>query len=501
MLQTSTSFSAFSLLTLLARPSSIGAVICALAMSIPSANAQEPTMQSQPTTIEVRDVGEIEAVEHTLMVPENRNNPESREIALRFVILPAVQPSDQSPVVYLAGGPGGSATGTARSRRWPLFDALRQDRDVILLDQRGTGRSDTPPVCTSSVGWTEADVANRDTFVQKQVAAFAECETIWRSKGVDLGGYTTQQSAADIAAVSEALGKKLSLLGISYGTHLALAAIKYHSEVLDRVALVSVEGLDQTVKLPARTDAYFARLENGLNASRVAAGLEPYPALAPALRTALARIERDRPVVDVFVARGRPPVKRTLGAFAVQSAIAFSLADPDRAHDVAEGILAMAADDPDYSFMAFRGFVMPERIRLRAMPTIMDIASGVSPDRMQMIEAQAKDALFGDATNFPMPHLASAGAAYVLPPEFREGPEGDTTILVVSGTLDGRTYPESAIEATQGLANRSVLTVENGGHNLFFDHPEVVPSILAFLRGQPLEYNRIVAPLPEVPAR
>lgn len=501
MLQNSISFTPLSLLTSLARPSLTGAVICALAMSMPSANAQEPLMQSQPTTIEVRDVGEIEAVEHTLMVPENRNNPESREIALRFVVLPAAQPSGQSPVAYLAGGPGGSATGTAQSRRWPLFDALRQDRDVILLDQRGTGRSDTPPVCTSSVGWTETDIGNRDTFVQKQVAAFSECEAFWLAEGVDLDGYTTQQSAADIAAVSEALGEKLSLLGISYGTHLALAAIKYHPDALDRVALVGVEGLDQTVKLPSRTDAYFARLENALNASRVAAGNEPYPALAPALRTALARIERDRPVVDMFVARGRPPIKRTLGAFAVQSAIAFSLADPDRADDVAQAILAMAADDPDYSFMVFRGFVMPERIRMRAMPSIMDIASGVSPDRMQIIEAQAKDALFGDATNFPMPHLASAGSAYVLPPEFRDDPEGGTPTLIVSGTLDGRTYAESAIEATDGLTNRSVLTVENGGHNLFFDHPEVVPSMVAFLRGEPLADNHLVAPLPEATAR
>ena len=458
-------------------------------------------MQSQPTTLEVRNVGEIEAVEHTLMVPENRNNPESREIALRFVVLPATQPTGQSPVVYLAGGPGGSATGTAQSRRWPLFDALRQDRDVILLDQRGTGRSYAPPVCTSSVGWNETDIADRDTFVRKQTEAFAECEAYWRSEGVDLNGYTTQQSAADIAAVSEALGKQLSLLGISYGTHLALATIKYHPEVLDRVALVSAEGLDQTVKLPTRTDDYFARLEAALNASRVGAGAEPYPSLGSALKTALERIERDRPVVDVFVARGEPPVKRSLGAFAVQSAIAFSLSDPDRAHDVAQAILAMAADDPDYSFMAFRGFVMPERIRMRAMPTIMDIASGVSPERMQLIETQAEGAIFGDATNFPMPHLASAGAAYVLPPEFREGPEGDTPTLVVSGTLDGRTYPESALEATRGLSDRSVLTIENGGHNLFFDHPEVVPSIVAFLSGEPIEHDRLVAPLPEAASR
>lgn len=456
---------------------------------------------SQPTVIEVRDAGQIEAVEHTLLVPENREDPDSRDIALRFVVLPAIEPSGKSPVVYLAGGPGGSATGTAQSRRWPLFDALRQGRDVILLDQRGTGRFYSPAPCTSSVGWNEADIADRATFVQKQIAAFAECEAFWLGEGDDLKGYTTEQSAADIAAVSQALGQKVSLIGISYGTHLALATIKSHPEIVDRAVVASVEGLDQTVKLPARTDAYLFRLEQALNASLFAAGRRPYPDLGEALRTALLRIERDRPVVDVYVARGQPPVKRTLGPFAVQLAIAFSLADPERSHDVAQGILAMAADEPDYSFMAFRGFLMPERIRMQAMPSIMDIASGVSPDRMDLIDAQAQSALLGDATNFPMPHLLGPGSAYLLPAEFRSDPEGDTPVLVISGTLDGRTYPESALEATRLLPNRSVMTVENGGHNLFFHHPEVVPTILAFLDAGQFEQTRLVAALPAAPER
>lgn len=474
-------------------------ILCAtaaLVMFPMTAHAQSAPVTSQPTTLNVRDVGEVEAIEHTIMVPENRSDQDSRMIAVRYVELPAINPAGHSPVIYLAGGPGGSATGTAEARRWAFFDALRQTHDVILLDQRGTGRSDSPPLCTSSVTWGPDDIGDRETFVAKQQEAFAECEAFWTEAGVDLKGYTTSENARDIRAVAEALGGKVSLVGISYGSHLALATMKYHSDILDRVVLVSVEGLNQTVKLPERTDAFFARLQSALDESAVAAGGEPYPDLAEAMRTVLARVEADKPVVDVFLRRGEPPQPRTIGPFAVQAAVAFSLADPRRGHDVARGIVAMAADEPDYTFMQFRGFMMPQRVRMRAMGTIMDLASGISGDRLKLVEEQAKTAIFGDVTNFPMPHLNDQGAPYRLSPYFRLDPMSERPTLVISGTLDGRTYPESGLEATSGLMNRTVITVENAGHNLFFDHPDIVPSMIRFLSGEEVEDTTLVAPLP-----
>lgn len=482
-------------------PKAIGlprAIAFALSACAAPALASDDSISSKPTTIAVRDVGVIEGVEYTLKVPENRGADDSRQIALRFVVLPALQPSGAPPVIYLAGGPGGSATGAARSRRWPLFDALRQNRNVILLDQRGTGRSYAPPPCISSSGWSAQDVGDRATFVTKQREALRQCVAFWTEEGVDLAGYTTAESVADVAAVAEAVGGKVSLLGISYGTHLALATLKAHPEIVDRAGLVSVEGLDQTVKLPARTDAYFARLQEALDADAIAAGRAPYPDLAAALRRALARIERDQPVVEMFVARDRPPVRRTLGSFAVQRALAYALADPDRAHDVARGILAMAADEPDYSFMAFWGSLMPDTLELGAMPTVMDLASGVSSERLQQVESQAETALLGDAVSFPMPHLDAEDMPFRLPDSFREAPTGDTPVMVVAGTLDGRTYPESAMEATAGFSQRTFLTVANAGHDLFFSHPQIVPDLVRFLDGLPVDSRLVTADLPSL---
>lgn len=239
------------------------------------------------------------------------------------------------------------------------------------------------------------------------------------------------------------------------------------------------------------------RLQAALDKSAAAAGGEPYPDLADALRRALDRIEASPPTIDVYVGRDSPPVQRTLGAFAVQRAISYALSDPDRAGDVADAILAMAAEEPDYTWMAYWGWSMPDRIDLDAMPTVMDLASGISEERQALVDEQAATALLSDAPNFPMPHLYDSTAPYALPDSFREPPISNRPALIFSGTLDGRTYPPSALEATEGLSDRTIVTVENAGHNLFFDHEDVVPTILRFLDGDVVETSTLIADPPQ----
>jgi pimeloyl-ACP methyl ester carboxylesterase len=69
--------------------------------------------------------------------------------------------------------------------------------------------------------------------------------------------------------------------------------------------------------------------------------------------------------------------------------------------------------------------------------------------------------------------------------------------LLLSGTLDGRTYPESQREAVAGLDRLQAITVVNAGHNLFMTSPEVTTAIERFMRGEPLQSPRITVPLPD----
>ena len=138
-----------------------------------------------------------------------------------------------------------------------------------------------------------------------------------------------------------------------------------------------------------------------------------------------------------------------------------------------------------------------EPVSLRAMPTAMDMASGISAERRALFESQAPDGLIGRYLNFPMPQLDNALPGLDLGPDFRRGPVGDTPLLLLTGTLDGRTYPEGQSEAVAGLTGVTQVMVRNAGHNLFMTSPEVAEVMADFMRGDPVRTREIVVPLPD----
>ena len=190
----------------------------------------------------------------TLDVPENWSDPEGRRIQIGYLVLAstAAQPM-ADPVVFLAGGPGSSPLTTAEI--WARFFAgLRQERDVVFFDQRGTRLSSPlrceaytkrmalvlPPDEDDSAGTPAAPVypaelTNPDELLQnarEQYGPSAEaCARQLTEQGVDLSQYTTAASANDAVALVKALGyDDYNLYGISYGTRLALEVMRNHPE-------------------------------------------------------------------------------------------------------------------------------------------------------------------------------------------------------------------------------------------------------------------------------
>ena len=106
-------------------------------------------------------------------------------------------------------------------------------------------------------------------------------------------------------------------------------------------------------------------------------------------------------------------------------------------------------------------------------------------------------ALLGDALNFPMPHLRDAFGSLDLGDEFRIPVSTDVPALLLSATLDGRTYPESQRETIAGFSNVVHVVIENAGHNLFMVSPRVTETILAFMRGETMADARWAIPPPD----
>lgn len=440
----------------------------------------------------------VKAYEGTIKVLENRSNPNSRLIPLSYVRFPATGNKKGSPIIYLAGGPGGSGVSTAQypNFRFPLFMALRKQCDVIALDQRGTGKSRVAPKCTSkqTVPLTVKLTELQRTKLYR--AAAKECLEYWEKEGVDVLGYTTVQNALDIDDLRRHLqADKVTLWGISYGSHLALASLKLLHGKIDKVVIASAEGLNQTVKLPARTNAYFDRLQIAINQQTKAA--KAYPDIKAMMHRVHTMLS-ETPISLKIPQKDGSHLKFLFQSFHMQAIASMMIADPQRG---VSRLLSMyqGLDNGVSNFLPAvvkRAKFDNNKISFSVMSFGMDIASGMTASRKKLVTKQSETALLGNLLSFPMPQLNRVVEGLDLGDDFRGFPKSDVPTLLLTGTLDGRTYIEAQKEATQGLTNLTQVIVKNAGHNLFMVSPKVTEVIKRFLAGKEVNTQEIEVKLP-----
>ena len=127
----------------------------------------------------------------------------------------------------------------------------------------------------------------------------------------------------------------------------------------------------------------------------------------------------------------------------------------------------------------------------------MDIASGVSPKHLEAFREQAKTAIPAGVLNFPPPRFLGTFDVPDLGEAFRAPVETSAPVLLLTGTLDGRTYPEGHREILEALENGQQLVIENAGHDLFLSNPRVGEAIVDFLSGRKVDTKTITIPPPE----
>lgn len=451
-----------------------------------------PALTVEPYTFTASNGTKVEAERGTFEVPENRRDPNSRKIKIGFVRFKSTAATPGDPIVYLAGGPGASGTGTAQGARFPIFMALREASDVIAYDQRGTGMSQSMPSCVATPPFGLTTPVTRETIVPFFRERLAKCFDWWKSQGVDIDSYTTLENAHDIEDLRRALGaKKLNLWGISYGSHLGLAFMKYHGASVNRAVLSGIEGLDQTIKRPALTDKMFGHVQELINADPAAKAA--YPDLAGMMRRVHANLNAE-PAKVTFTPQGASaPVTLTFDGFAVQLLASGSIADPPAIARLP--VLYAELDRGAYERVGPLLWGLRQQTNaFRGMPEAMDVASGATAARLALVTKEAETSLLGDTLNFPMPHVMGIRPQLDAGDAFRAPFRSDIPALFISGTLDGRTYPDEAEEEIKGFRNRSRLIVENGGHNIYEADQRVADAVLAFFKGQPTPTRILMAP-------
>jgi pimeloyl-ACP methyl ester carboxylesterase len=190
------------------------ASVISMAQSAPP--APKPTLELKPCRLEhpARMLA-LPAQCGRLSVPEDPSKPDGRRIELFVARVSAISLNKApDPLFLIAGGPGTSAVDLYTSSAAP-FDRVRRLRDIILVDQRGTGRSNR----------LDCDYGNRDLFADVEEIKVGPENIKCRdelSKTSDLRQYTTSIAVKDLDTVRAALGyQRINIYGSSYGTRVA----------------------------------------------------------------------------------------------------------------------------------------------------------------------------------------------------------------------------------------------------------------------------------------
>ncbi len=418
----------------------------------PSRDAPARTLELAPCHVEGLDAS---ALCGTLEVPLDHADPEDARIGLRVAVVPARREPRPDPVFLLAGGPGQGAV-NAYAPVLSLLRELNRDRDIVLVDQRGTGES-APLRC-------ERD----DDDLRKLLDPTPDPERTLacRSRYEGLEHYLTPTAMDDLDLVRASLGyPQINLIGGSYGTRAALVYARQHPEHVRTMVLDGVAPVDMAIPQSFAADAQ-------ASFDRLVAACKRHPACAerfadPAadLDAILDRLAREPAEVVVPHPRTAVPTELTLSRDAVALGVRGLLYAPTVA-----GLLPLAlakARDGDYAplvtQMALVGDSMAETMSEGLTMSVLCAEDVPFVDR-EAARADTTTTFVGAAVVETMSASCETWGVDPIDDAYREPVASDVPTLLLSGELDPVTPPRWAARAARTLSRSREVVVPGAGH-------------------------------------
>jgi len=435
-----------------------------------------------------------------LTVPERHEVPDGPMIQLAVAIMsPVGGNAVDTPLVILNGGPGQDSGVILSAMGMPTFPAytLRQNRQVIVFDQRGVGASRPSLACPEIA---EDDRLYQSMSVNESSALLtglaAQCRDRLVGEGVDLGAYTSAQSAADVAALRVAVGyEEIDLYGVSYGTRLALTIMRDHPEGIRSVILDANYPLqrDLYADAPATFNAALQGMFAGCAADAFCAQVNPD--LPGALQQAVEQLNAS-------------PVPMTITPYGLTETIDLELDGVGFLNSVVFASLYATPLIPLLPYVittTANGIMAPVEQFLMVLLASPPISYG-----MYYSIQCSEEIPFADET---APATPVAEALPLLPviadyfqvddslePVCEDWPvdapnpienqpvTSDIPTLIVDGALDPVTSPDNAFLIAEGLPNATVAIFPGAGHSLL-DQPCPLSIFVAFLADPATEPN------------
>jgi pimeloyl-ACP methyl ester carboxylesterase len=418
--------------------------------------------------------GPIEAVEvrpHPCRVPdsdqevlcatypvwENRETRQGRKIGLHIVIIPALGPDKQpDPIFILGGGPGEAITEAAG---YFAGSGLRQKRDIVLIDQRGTGRSN-PLHCSLYGKPVDVRLATGDLF---PVDAVRKCRDKLE-KVANLAQYTTAAFVDDLNEVRQWLGYgKINLLGGSYGTRSARVYWRRHPETVRSVVLVGTGSLDSYIPL-----GHAAAGQRALDILLAECAAQPdcraaFPDTKADLQAVKARIDKGVTVTVTNTVTGqKQEVRPTWGL--VAEGIRFLMygqaaADlPLQIRKAAQGDLA-----PLVQMSIERRLSITEGLYM-GLNFSVTCAEDLPFITEEMIAKRTAGTYLGDYRIRQQKAVCEVWPRGKVSANTHEPVRSDVPVLLISGERDPVTPPEGADQASRFMTNRLHVVIPRGSH-------------------------------------
>jgi pimeloyl-ACP methyl ester carboxylesterase len=446
------------------RRASLRSLLLALCAAAAAAHAQ-PTPRAEATPLQPCRLSGVEtpALCGTLPRPLDLARPQGPQITLHYAVIPAVaRQKKPDPVFFFAGGPGQSAVALAGSVN-RLLARLNNRRDLVLIDQRGTGQS-APLHCDDGNPLRPlSEVAD----MARQRAELRDC--VARLQALphgDLRHYATWVAMQDAEAVRQALGApQVNLVGGSYGTRAALEYLRQFPQAVRRVVIDGVAPPDMALPGAMAADAQAA-----FDAVFAACDADPactaaYPALRQDWQRLAASLPRD--VTVPHPATGRPETLRLdremlLGLVRAPLYVpALGAAVPQALHEAARGRF-----DPLFGLAgAMGGGTRAQRLAAGMHFSVICAEDGPALQRLAEDRGTAVD--FGDGMARLYRDICADWPRAEVPAGFYTLPAAPVATLVLSGGADPVTPPRHGQRTADALGpNARHVVVDHAGHGV-----------------------------------
>lgn len=392
-----------------------------------------------------------------LVVPENYSKTDGDKISVNFAVLPAIDNSEyKTPLMFLAGGPGQAAVELATGLN-RVFSEARKTRDIILVDQRGTGESSALACDFEAVESVYSIRA--DALDPKEVK-----DCVAQFKG-DVTQYNSENAIRDFDAIRNALGhQKINIYGGSYGTRAGLVYMRMFPESLDSVVLDSVGPIEVPIGMFGQSGARSFNLLLD-NCKKSDSCNTAFPNLAEEFQAVKARLAKEPVTLDIMHPRLGTPTTFLIDDIKFTGNLRFQLYGMEGRSMV-----------PLVIHQAFLGNYKPlqgliarnEGDQLVYTGLLFNIVCNEDIPRVSEESriADADNNFDGGSSHISWEMVCPFFPKYRPSEEFYQSVTADIPTLILSGNLDPVTPPSNGDYSAKTLPNSHHIVVENASHTV-----------------------------------